>query len=154
MRRLLLAWALVLLALRASSAGFHLLDGELAGRLMSAGPARVVVLWTLDCVYCRHDLDLLAQLRRRSPNLRVVTVLAEEQENLAAAWQELERRGLTDQAWAFGDEDMRRLRHAIDPAWRGETPRLYVFGADGSRRTLIGRVSPEDLQPALAGARR
>jgi hypothetical protein len=47
--------------------------------------------------------------------------------------------------WAFADDFAERIRYAIDPRWRGELPRLYLFDADHQPTAISGRVDPDTL---------
>lgn len=129
----------------AQAMDFRLLGIQEARRLLDpAGGARIVTLWSEECGYCKINLDRLAQFRPRG--LRVVTVLSEQHDAAASLWPELARRGLTAEAWVFGDEVPERLRHALDPEWRGELPRSYLIDAEGRRQAVSGVLSDAALR--------
>lgn len=108
------------------------------------GKPFVLVVWSLDCVYCRHNFDTIGKLHARSPELRVVTLSMDNFGAQQQVQQQLKRFGLTRNAWMFGSEMQERLRYALDPDWMGETPRTYFYRADGQRRGVSGVISPSD----------
>ena len=55
-------------------------------------------------------------------------------------------------SWLFGDAGAERLRYSIDPGWRGEMPRSYLYDDDGSRVGLSGPISEDLLQGWLEDA--
>lgn len=133
----------------AQTVDFRLLGIQEARRLLDpAGGARIVTLWSEECGYCKINLDRLARLG--PDGVRVVTVLSERRDAAALLWPELARRGLTAEAWAFGDEAPERLRHALDPAWRGELPRSYLIDAEGHREAVSGVLSEATLQAFIS----
>ena len=108
------------------------------------GKPFVLVVWSLDCVYCRHNFDAIGKLHARSPALRVVTLSMDGPAAQQQVQQQLNRVRLTRNAWIFGNEMQERLRYALDPDWMGETPRTYFYRADGQRRGVSGVISPPD----------
>lgn len=114
-------------------------------RQAHAGRATVVALWSLDCVYCIRNLDVLARAQAAHPRLDVVTVSIDPLEAAAELQPILARAGLRGEAWAFGDSAPERLRHAIDPQWRGEMPRTYLIDSKGSVTARSGLLSTEDI---------
>ena len=51
--------------------------------------------------------------------------------------QLLARSGLRrDERYAYGDESPEALAHALDPRWRGELPRTYLFDGQGGHAPL------------------
>ncbi|SPA02889.1 conserved hypothetical protein, putative exported protein [Cupriavidus taiwanensis] len=128
----------------------------------SAGAARiaasqqgkpfVLVVWSLDCVYCKRNFDAIDKLRARHPDLRVVTLSTDSAEASPQVRQVLERVRLTRNAWVFGHEPQERLRYAVDPDWMGEMPRTYFYRADGQRQSVSGVISEGDWAKHLRWA--
>lgn len=110
------------------------------------GRATVVALWSLDCVYCLRNLDVLARAQSAHPHLHVVTVATDPPEAGAELLPILARAGLRSEAWAFADAPPERLRHAIDPQWRGEMPRSYLIDGRGGVTARSGLLSPDELE--------
>ena len=117
------------------------------------GKPFVLVVWSLDCVYCQASMETLAAERRRGKPIRVVTLstdFAADAPLMEQAMKRLQAQGFADNAWAFGDEAPERLRYALDPKWHGEKPRTYWFNAKGERTAYSGVVSPEHIAKFLA----
>ncbi|MEM5275313.1 hypothetical protein VSR17_09770 [Cupriavidus taiwanensis] len=155
-RQLLAAAAAAIAALGLLSGTAHA-AGQAADRVAvfdSANAARiaagqrgkpfVLVVWSLDCVYCKRNFDALGKLRAKHPDLRVVTLATDNAESLPQVRQVLARVSLTRNAWVFGSEPQERLRYAVDPEWMGEMPRTYFYRADGQRQGVSGVISAGD----------
>ncbi|MFS8931598.1 TlpA family protein disulfide reductase [Cupriavidus taiwanensis] len=108
------------------------------------GKPFVLVVWSLDCVYCKRNFDALGKLRAQHPGLRVVTLATDSAEASPQVQKTLERVRLTRNAWVFGHEPQERLRYAVDPDWMGEMPRTYFYRADGQRQGVSGVISEAD----------
>ena len=146
MSRVLLPLLLCLL-LPMAQAGETLqtLDREQARGLVDPdrhGAPTIVALWSLECPHCKHNLRLFAELARRHPELRLVTVAAEP---LAADMQAvLDGLGVPGPRYAYGDDMPEALAFALDPRWRGELPRTLFFDGRGGR-TAVSGVRDEDF---------
>ncbi|WP_427307374.1 TlpA family protein disulfide reductase [Cupriavidus sp. H39] len=161
-RRQLLAAAVATLALlsgTAHAAGpaadrVAVFDSANAARLAASqgGKPFVLVVWSLDCVYCKRNFDALGKLRARHPALRVVTLSTDSADALPQVRQVLQRVSLTRNAWVFGHEPQERLRYAVDPDWMGEMPRTYFYRADGQRQGVSGVISDNDWDRHLRWA--
>ncbi|MEC3767843.1 hypothetical protein [Cupriavidus sp. SS-3] len=108
------------------------------------GKPFVLVVWSLDCVYCKRNFDALGKLRAQHPGLRVVTLATDSAEASPQVQKTLERVRLARNAWVFGHEPQERLRYAVDPDWMGEMPRTYFYRADGQRQGVSGVISEAD----------
>ncbi len=109
------------------------------------GKPFVLILWSLDCVYCQASLDALAQQKRRQPGLAVVTLSTDAMGDAATdalIGARLRALGLTANSWAFGAQPPEQLRYALDPKWHGEMPRSYWFDAQGKRVAYSGVLTP------------
>ncbi|NOV24308.1 hypothetical protein E5S69_12410 [Cupriavidus necator] len=161
-RQLLVAAAFSALALLAGTANaaaqaddrVAVFDSANAVRIAASqdGKPFVLVVWSLDCVYCKHNFDALGKLRARHPGLRVVTLSTDSAEALPQLRQVLQRVSLTRHAWVFGHEPQERLRYAVDPDWMGEMPRTYFYRADGQRQGVSGVISASDWDRHLRWA--
>lgn len=110
-----------------------------------AGEPFVLVLWSLRCVPCHQEMELLANMRRQHPELDVVFVSTdglERAEEVAAA---IAQHGLEDaQSWIFAGP-VQRLRYEIDPAWYGVLPRSYFYDANHERVAVSGGVEEAQI---------
>jgi hypothetical protein len=112
-----------------------------------AGKPFVVMLWSLDCVYCAQSFEALSDAKKKH-GLDVVTIAtdpADDPESVKLISGKLAAHRLTGNAWAFGSSPPEQLRYAIAPKWRGELPRSYWFGADGKVVAYSGVVSKERI---------
>lgn len=121
------------------------------------GNAFVLALWSLDCVYCRHDLAMLSRLKAAYPELRLVLVATDTPARRAEIPPALDSLQLgAEESWIFADGFIERLRHQVDPRWFGELPRTYFYGPDGERIGISGKLDEaaveEWIQAAYAGS--
>lgn len=117
------------------------------------GEPFVLVVWSLDCVYCQASMEAFADQRRRGKTVRLVTLSTDYAGDAALmelSAKRLQALGLETNAWAFGDEAPERLRYALDPKWHGEKPRTYWFNAKGERTAYSGVVTPAQIAKFLA----
>lgn len=117
----------------------------------------MLVMWSLDCVYCRHDLEMLGRLRADYPSLRLVLVSTDVPERRGEILPALEALSLgAEESWIFADSFTDRLLHQIDPRWSGELPRTYFYSGPGEERIGISgkldEAAVEDWIRAVYGA--
>jgi hypothetical protein len=112
---------------------------------------RLIALWALDCAYCEPNLQALARLQQAHPqSIELVTVATDDMAHRAAIEKRLQAAGMA--AWparAYADATPERINYLLDPEWGGETPRVLVIRADGSREGFSGELTATQLQ-ALA----
>lgn len=106
------------------------------------GQPFVLVVWSLDCVYCKASLKYLAaeSARRKFKVVTLATDAIEDAQTGAELRRRLDQAGMRGQAWAFGDDAPEQLRYAIDPNWYGELPRSYWYDARGARHAYSGMI--------------
>lgn len=109
---------------------------------------RIIALWALDCAYCEPNLEALAKLQQAHPHdIELVIVTTDSIEQRAAIEARLRRMkmdGYPNRAYAEASPE--RINFLLDPTWGGETPRVLVIRADGSRRGLSGALTPSQLR--------
>lgn len=109
------------------------------------GKPFVVLVWSMDCEFCQHSLDVLSKARADNPSFDIVTITTDPLSD-AALSQMVKKRlsgiDLLADAWSFGAQAPERLRYAIDPRWRGEKPRSYWYDAQGQRVAYSGVITP------------
>lgn len=117
----------------------------------------LLLVWSLDCVFCQASMAELARQQRKGPRLDVVTVATDPVSDADTRTQLAERlrnAGLTSTNWAFGEAPAEQLRFAVDPKWHGELPRSYWYDAKGNRSaysgTLTGQVISKYSAPGSA----
>lgn len=117
------------------------------------GNAFVLALWSLDCVYCRHDLAMLGRLKAEYPELRLVLIATDMPERRAEIAPVLDGLQLgAEESWIFADSFVERLRHQVDPRWFGELPRTYFYAPDGSRIGISGKLDEAAVERWIQAA--
>lgn len=120
-----------------------------------AGRPFVLVLWSLDCHYCAAELRTLGRLRRADRQLAMAIVSTDTPAQADEIRAALEQHGLgAEDTWVFADAVPERLRRAIDPVWRGELPRSYLFDAAHRAEAHSGRLDEARLRAWLDGRAR
>ena len=109
---------------------------------------RLVALWALDCAYCEPNLHALARLQQAHPrDIELVTVATDSISAREAIEARLRAAGMT--AWparAYADASPERLDFLLDPNWGGETPRVLVIRANGTRHGYSGELTAAQLR--------
>jgi len=135
-----LAAATIFAACQAGAAGFAPLDRAGARALVNPaahGRPTAIALWSSDCIHCKKNLRVLADLARRHKDLQVITVATEPgSPELAPILDATGIRG--SRRYAYGDESPEALAFALDPAWRGELPRTLLLDGKGGRAAVSG----------------
>lgn len=143
----------VLLCLGAAPCGageFMALDRAAATRVVNpasyAGPV-IVALWSSECVHCKKNLKLFAEMAKANPQLKLVTIAVEPAiEGLA---EPLDRLAVPGARFAYGPESPEALGYALDPKWRGELPRTILFDGRGGKVALSGVISETTVRTSL-----
>ncbi|MCK0507854.1 TlpA family protein disulfide reductase [Aromatoleum anaerobium] len=157
MKRLknLLAVIVWMSAATCSASDFAPLDRPAATAIADpASHARptIVALWSSECVHCKTNLKLFAEMAKAYPRLQLITVAVEPAgDGLAGP---LDRAGVTGKRFAYGDESPEALAYALDAKWRGELPRTLLFDGRGGKVALSGVVSEATVCGSLGLAAR
>ena len=152
MKRLLFALALLLPALAVAGSLQPLAAADVPALLQPpAHGERIIALWALDCAYCEPNLRALAALQRQHPaDIELVIVTTDSIEQAAAIESRL--RSMKMDVYpnrAYAEASPERINFLLDPHWGGETPRVLVIRADGSRLGVSGALSPTQLGKLL-----
>ncbi len=116
-----------------------------------AGRPFILTLWSLTCHHCVKELQTLGRLARTERNLPLVIVSTDTPAESPEIRAALKRFGLAHlDTWVFADSVPERLRYSIDPAWRGELPRSYLFDAAHRREAHSGLLSEAQLKDWLS----
>jgi hypothetical protein len=112
---------------------------------------RIIALWAMDCAYCEGNLAALKTLQRAHPDeIELVTVATDSYGQRDALETRLKMAGVESYpARAYAEMEPERLNFLIDPGWGGETPRVLVIRADGSRVAVSGELGSADLRRLL-----
>lgn len=109
---------------------------------------RIVMLWSLDCLYCEPNMQKLAKLQRAHPRqVGLVTVATDSIAQRAAIAARLHAAGMEGYAAsAYAAATPARFNFLIDPDWGGELPRTIVIHADGTRTAASGVLTAAQLE--------
>lgn len=112
---------------------------------------RIIAIWALDCAYCESNLQALATLQRAHPqSIELVTVATDDVAQRSAIESRLHSMKMDGfAARAYAEASPERINFLLDPSWGGETPRVVVIRADGSRTGISGALTPAQLQQLL-----
>jgi thiol-disulfide isomerase/thioredoxin len=97
-------------------------------RKAQAGRPFVLALWSIHCEPCVREMPVWRDLSARYPDIQVILVSTDppgERERVNAFLKRHDPGGV--QRWQYADEFEERIRHGVDPRWRGELPRAYFF---------------------------
>lgn len=108
-----------------------------------AGKAYVIVFWSVSCAPCLAEMPAWRARRQRHPDVPIIHVATEPIADAEIILGVLDRYdpGTTGHR-AFADDHAEPIRHAVDPAWRGETPKAYFFDRRHVRTVQTGTVDP------------
>ena len=112
---------------------------------------RLIAIWALDCAYCEPNLTALAALQRAHPKqIELITVATDSIDQRGAIEARLKGMNMTAYpARAYTEASPERINFMLDPKWGGETPRVLVIRADGSRFGISGALTPAQLKKLL-----
>jgi thiol-disulfide isomerase/thioredoxin len=120
-------------------------------RKSQAGKPYVLTFWSIHCEPCREEMAVWRSIRRQYPGLRIVLVSTDSAAERVLAEKFLARYDPGPvETWMFDDEFTERVRYAVDPAWRGELPRTYLFDAAHRAEARSGKLDERALKAWLA----
>lgn len=129
---------------------FQALDRAAAARIVNPSghtvPA-IVALWSSECVHCKKNLKLFAEMARADRRFRLVTVAVEPE--FAGLAEPLDLLAVPGQRFVYGAESPEALGYALDPKWRGELPRTIFFDGKGGKTALSGVVTEATVRSSL-----
>jgi hypothetical protein len=152
MKRMLLVLALLMPAFAMAGSLQPLTAPDVPALLKPpAHGERIIALWALDCAYCEGNLEALATLQRAHPkDIELITIATDSYEQRDVLEMHLQMAKVTNYpARAYAEASPERINFLIDPTWGGETPRVLVIHADGSRLGISGALTAARLQKLL-----
>ena len=149
MKYLLFACAMLLPSLSMAGSLQPLTAADVPALLRApAHGERIIALWALDCAYCEPNLDLLDKLQRSHADdvelIIVATDSIEQREAIEARLRQMKMDVHPIRAYAEASPE--RINFLLDPQWGGETPRVLVIRADGSRLGISGALTPAQMK--------
>jgi thiol-disulfide isomerase/thioredoxin len=148
----LLSVALISSAALAGAGDFRPLRSGSFADLVAArqGQPFLLVLWSVTCAPCRQEFELLADVKKTHPGLKLLLISTDDIADRRLAGEVLGRYGLEHEpSWMFADPDAQRLRYEIDPAWYGEMPRAYFYDANHRRQAVSGSLKRAQVEDWL-----
>ena len=138
---LLIGTALMIPPAGAASLGGFDADSLSAIRNTHAGKPFVLAFWSVHCEPCRAEMSDWKTLRRRYPGIPVILVAADALRERAVIEAFLKRYdpGPVERR-AFADDFQEKIRYSVDPGWRGELPRTYLFDAGHRSEAVSGAI--------------
>jgi hypothetical protein len=149
MKHLLFACALLLPGLSIAASLQPLTAADVPALLQApAHGERIIALWALDCAYCEPNLKMLDKLQRANPeDIELIIVATDSIEQREAIEARLQRMHMdVHPARAYAEASPEHINFLLDPQWGGETPRVLVIRADGSRLGISGALTPAQMQ--------
>jgi thiol-disulfide isomerase/thioredoxin len=111
----------------------------------------IVVFWSLYCEPCREEMHQWGELQRRHPKVPIHLVSTDGRQELAMVRKYLGAQKLGKvQTWIFDDEFTERVRFAVDPAWRGELPRTYLYDRAHRAVARSGKLPAREISDWIA----
>lgn len=114
--------------------------GSLAAiRLANQGRPFVLSLWSVHCEPCAREMAVWREMQARHPGVKVVLVATDSPEEAERAEAFLRRHDPGPaERWRYAEAFDEKIRHAIDPKWRGELPRTYFHNAAHEIEAISG----------------
>jgi len=111
----------------------------------------MLVVWSINCPSCLKDMELLSNIHKSRPDLKMIMLATDEPSATELIQQVLEKNQLTGiENWAYADDNTEKLQYEIDPKWYGELPRTYFFDKAHQRTGVSGVLTQEDYDAMFA----
>ncbi len=89
-------------------------------RRAHAGRPFVLSLWSMNCAPCAREMPLWREMQARNPGVKLVLVSTDGAAPIERVKAFLRRHDPGPvENWRYADEFEERIRHSIDPKWRG-----------------------------------
>ncbi len=110
-------------------------------RAQHPGQPFVLTFWSTTCAPCRDEMRVLKQLKEHFPQLAIHVVSTDLPDQQAQVLTFLSRYDPGPVVrWQFSDAFVERVRYSVDPNWRGELPRTYLFNAQHVAQAVSGTM--------------
>lgn len=99
----------------------------------------LMVLWSLDCPPCFHELTMLGKLIEKYSEFELVLISTDSPGDRKELLSVINDIGIASaDIWVFSQANSSRLRFEVDKVWYGELPRSYFFDGQHNRRSISG----------------
>lgn len=143
-----------LLGTTAFAADLKPVDEPGYAKLVAASKGKVTLInfWATYCVPCRKEMPQLVALeaRLRAKGFQLVTVSADESEQLGAAKLFLDKVKLVTPAYIRKAKDDDKFIGLIDPKWDGALPASFLYDRQGRKvKSFFGEVDLKTVTAAI-----
>lgn len=143
-----------LLGTTAFAADLKPVDEPGYAKLVAASKGKVTLInfWATYCVPCRKEMPQLVALeaRLRAKGFQLVTVSADESEQLGAAKLFLDKVKLVTPAYIRKAKDDDKFIGLIDPKWDGALPASFLYDRQGRKvKSFFGEVDLKMVTAAI-----
>lgn len=157
MRRREVLWTLTGAAVLQAAPSAKLTQIDEAGfqKLVAANQGKVTLynFWATWCEPCRKEMPLLAKLhlKLKARGFSLVTISADEPEDVARAGEFLSKSGIAAPVYLKQAKNDENFINAIDQKWSGALPALFLYDKTGKKaRSFIGETEIATLESAIS----
>lgn len=106
----------------------------------------LLVFWSKDCGYCFKEMNMLARLQPKHPELDIVLVSIDAGLEDDMVKHFFDKTGLeADEIWVFSS-DSPRLFSYVDRDWRGELPNTVFHNSKHEYQSVLGEVKYKQVK--------
>lgn len=116
-------------------------------QVMGNGP-RLVVMWSLECPACFEELDAIALLLKKYPQLPITLISTDDDPSRIEEIKEVYAEPMFGNTprWVYSPNKGQQLRYAIDSSWQGELPRSFYVDKNNARHGHSGLLTQKQLK--------
>ncbi len=117
-----------------------------------AGKVVLVDFWATWCEPCRQEMPALVRLagKHRAAGLRLLTISADEENDLPRAEQFLRSQRVPLPAYYKRTRDDNAFINSVDRSWSGALPALFLYDAQGRLAArFVGETEAEAVEAAV-----
>lgn len=108
--------------------------------------AFLLIVWSIDCLPCRHELEMIREVKTEYPDFNLSILATESIEQINELQSVLKEHRLLEQDnWAFKHSNSASLKFKLDPDWYGELPRAYFYDSMHNRFPVSGALSKSQV---------
>ena len=148
---LLIFLTTALLSLNPAAAGEVIVQDFVKGSLNDIKEERkdqpfLLVFWSKDCGYCFKEMNMLAKLQPKHPELDIVLVSTDAGLEDEMVKHFFDQTGLeADEIWVFSS-DSPKLFSYVDRDWQGELPNTVFHNSKHEYQSILGEVKYKQIK--------